>query len=211
MEFIEYGLRKIGGFLYFTYYLNGRATAVSFAISICLVLVVFVVELAYVGFGKSGFRRVFFERSKSTITDIAYFVLQATGMITLFAALSSFGLSYVVTRAARNATGLALGTLLPGWAHVFLFLVLTDFLSYWQHRLMHRTPVLWRLHEFHHAAEEFNTLTANREHPLEKAINIVLMIVPALVIGLPPSEFDVVTVAFGAIGLVKHSRIPWHG
>ncbi len=211
MEFIEYGLRKIGGFLYFTYYLNGRATAVSFVISTILVLAVFVVELAYVGYGDSGFRRVFFERSKSTITDIAYFVLQATGMITLFAALSSFGLSYVVTRAARNATGLALGTLLPGWAHVLLFLVLTDFLSYWQHRLMHRTPVLWRLHEFHHAAEEFNTLTANREHPLEKAINIALMVVPALVVGLPPSEFGVVTVAFGTIGLVKHSRIPWHG
>lgn len=53
MEFIEYGLRKIGGFLYFTYYLNGRATAVSFVISTILVLAVFVVELAYVGYGDS--------------------------------------------------------------------------------------------------------------------------------------------------------------
>ncbi|MEF3129757.1 hypothetical protein OSZ70_37280 [Rhizobium leguminosarum] len=27
---------------------------------------------------------------------------------------------------------------------------------------MHRLPVLWRLHEFHHAAEEFNALTSSR-------------------------------------------------
>ena len=76
---------------------------------------------------------------------------------------------------------------------------------------MHRVPVLWRLHEFHHAAEEFNGLTAAREHPLEKAINIVVMVVPALLIGLPTAEFAIVTITFGAIGLVKHSSIPWHG
>lgn len=211
MALVEFCLQKLGGFFYNTYYLNGRAMALSFAMSIGLVLAVFAVELAYVGYGKSGFRRVFFERSKSTITDIVYFVLQATGMITLFAALASFGLSYVITHAAQNATHLDLGGRVPGWAHVALFLVLADFLSYWQHRLMHRVPILWRLHEFHHAAEEFNALTATREHPLEKAMNMAIMVVPALVIGLPTAEFGVVIIAFGTIGLVKHSAIPWHG
>ncbi|MBY3021811.1 sterol desaturase family protein [Rhizobium leguminosarum] len=208
---VEYCLHKLGGFFYKTYYLNGEAMALSFAISIGLVLTVFAVELTYVGFGNSGFRRVFFERSKSTITDIVYFVLQATGMITLFAVLASFGLSYAITRAAQDAPHLDLAGRLPGWAHVLLFLVLSDFLSYWQHRLMHRLPVLWRLHEFHHAAEEFNALTSSREHPLEKAINMAIMVVPALLIGLPTAEFAFVTITFGAIGLVKHSAIPWHG
>lgn len=211
MELVEYCLRKLGDFFYSTYYLNGEAMAVSFAMSVGLVLMVFVVELTYVGFGSSGFRRVFFERSKSTITDIVYFVLQATGVITLFAALASFGLSYEITRAAQDAPHLNIGARLPGWTHVLLFLVLSDFLSYWQHRLMHRLPALWRLHEFHHAAEEFNTLTATREHPLDKAINLTIMVVPALLIGLPTSEFALVTITFGAIGLVKHSAIPWHG
>jgi len=211
MELVVYCLQKLGGFFYKTYYLNGEAMAISFAISIGMLLMVFSVELTYVGFRNSGFRRVFFERSKSTITDIVYFVLQATGMITLFAALASFGLSYAITLAAQSATHLNLGGRLPGWAHVLLFLGLSDFLSYWQHRLMHRVPALWRLHEFHHAAEEFNALTSAREHPLEKAINMVVMVVPALLIGLPTSEFAVVIIAFGAIGLVKHSAIPWHG
>ena len=211
MELVEYCLQKLGGFFYNTYYLHGREMAFSFAISIGLVLMVLVVELAYVGFGNSGFRRVFFERSKSTITDIVYFVLQASGMIWLFAALASFGLSYAITSAAKNATHLDLAGRLPGWAHILLFLVLSDFLCYWQHRLMHRVPVLWRLHEFHHAAEEFNALTSTREHPLEKAINIAIMVVPALLLGLPTTEFAIVAIAFGAIGLVKHSAIPWHG
>jgi len=211
MELVEYCLQKLGGFFYNTYYLHGREMAFSFAIAIGLVLMVLVVELAYVGFGNSGFRRVFFERSKSTITDIVYFVLQASGMIWLFAALASFGLSYAITSAAKNATHLDLAGRLPGWAHILLFLVLSDFLCYWQHRLMHRLPVLWRLHEFHHAAEEFNALTSTREHPLEKAINIAIMVVPALLLGLPTTEFAIVAIAFGAIGLVKHSAIPWHG
>lgn len=211
MGLVEYALQKIGDFLYHTYYLEGRATAISFVISIWLLLAVFAVELAYVGYGKSGFRRVFFARSKSTITDIVYFVLQTTGMITLFAALSSFGLSYFIPHAARKAIDLDLGARLPGWAHFSLFLILTDFLSYWQHRLMHRAPALWRLHEFHHAATEFNSLTATREHPLEKAISICVMIVPALLIGLPPDQFGVATVILGAVGLIKHSTIPWHG
>lgn len=211
MALVEYCLHNLGGFFYNTYYLNGRAMALSFAISIGLVLTVFAVELSYVGFGNSGFRRVFFERSKSTITDIAYFVLQTTGMITLFAALASFGLSFAITRAARDAPHLDLAGRLPGWSQVLLFLVLTDFLNYWQHRLMHRLPVLWRLHEFHHAAKEFNALTALREHPLEKAINMAIMVVPALLIGVPTTEFALVMITFGAIGLVKHSAIPWHG
>ncbi|MBY5748256.1 fatty acid hydroxylase family protein, partial [Rhizobium leguminosarum] len=62
MELVEYCLHKLGDFFYNTYYLNGRAMALSFAISIGLVLTVFAVELTYVGFGNSGFRRVFFER-----------------------------------------------------------------------------------------------------------------------------------------------------
>ncbi|MBY3077942.1 fatty acid hydroxylase family protein, partial [Rhizobium laguerreae] len=56
MELVEYCLHKLGDFFYNTYYLNGRAMALSFAISIGLVLTVFAVELTYVGFGNSGFR-----------------------------------------------------------------------------------------------------------------------------------------------------------
>ncbi|MGZ2488267.1 hypothetical protein ACVITL_006852 [Rhizobium pisi] len=103
MELSNTACTSSEAFFYNTYYLNGAAMALSFAISIGLVLTVFAVELSYVGFGNSGFRRVFFERTKSTITDIVYFVLQATGMITLFAALASFGLSYAITRAAQDA------------------------------------------------------------------------------------------------------------
>ncbi|MEQ1953133.1 sterol desaturase family protein [Mesorhizobium sp. CN2-181] len=211
MELIEYGLGKIGSFLYGTYYVNIHQTALGFAIYLALVLAVFAVELVYVDYGKSGFRRIFFARSKSTITDIVFFVLQTTGMIALFAAFSSLGLSYFITKSAQGLTPLNLGNYLPGWAHVILFLVLSDFLCYWQHRLMHWSPALWRLHEFHHAAEEFNALTAHREHPLEKAISMVVLLAPALVIGLPTGEFTTVLLIFGAVGFVKHSAIPWHG
>ncbi len=55
MWLVEYCVHKLGSFFYNTYYLNGKAMALSFAISIGLVLTVFAVELTYVGFGNSGF------------------------------------------------------------------------------------------------------------------------------------------------------------
>src|SRR6476646_9143748 len=109
MRLIEYALGKLGSFIYHTYYLNFRETAFGFAAASSIVLAVFAVEIAYVGYGRSGFRRVFFDRSKSTITDIVYFVLHATGAIFLFAALSSLGLSYFIVEAARNIAPLDLG------------------------------------------------------------------------------------------------------
>src|SRR3954454_1652848 len=96
MQLLEYALGKLGSFLYHTYYRDLRETAFGFAIAVGMVLAVFAVEIAYVGYGRSGFRRVLFDRSKSTNTDIVYFILQTTGMIALFAALSSLGLSYFV-------------------------------------------------------------------------------------------------------------------
>lgn len=211
MEVVEYALGKLGSFLYHNYYLDFYDTAFGFAVSVGMVLAVFAVEIACIGYGQSSLRRVLVDRSKSTITDIVYFVLQTTGMIVLFAALSSLGLSYFIVEAVKAFPHLKLGANLPGWAQVLLFLVFADFVLYWLHRVMHWSPSLWRLHEFHHAAEEFNVLTSHREHPLEKAISMVVMVVPGLLLGFPTTQFAIVLFLFGGIGFVKHSAIPWHG
>src|SRR5690606_25013433 len=38
----------------------------------------------------------------------------------------------------------------PAWVAVPIGLLLLDLALYWQHRLMHAIPLLWRLHRVHH-------------------------------------------------------------
>jgi sterol desaturase/sphingolipid hydroxylase (fatty acid hydroxylase superfamily) len=42
-----------------------------------------------------------------------------------------------------------------------------DGISYYAHRLMHRSRYLWAIHAIHHSAENLTPLTTYRQHPLE--------------------------------------------
>lgn len=211
MEFAHWFVTKLGGFLYKTYIVNAPALLTGFAIAVAMALLVLLIELAYRGFDKSGLRRILFDRSKSTITDIVYFLIHTLGVITVFSMLVSAGIPYIVSNAITGVIKLDLGRSMHPVLHLAVFLLLADFLAYWQHRIMHEVPFLWKIHEFHHAAEEFNTLTVFREHPLDKAINTVVMIIPAVLLGSPLPEFTLFIMIYGIVGYLKHSEIPWHG
>jgi sterol desaturase/sphingolipid hydroxylase (fatty acid hydroxylase superfamily) len=45
--------------------------------------------------------------------------------------------------------------------------VLLDFFAYWNHRLMHALPPLWRLHALHHSDSDLDVTTTIRHHPVE--------------------------------------------
>jgi sterol desaturase/sphingolipid hydroxylase (fatty acid hydroxylase superfamily) len=74
-----------------------------------------------------------------------------------------------------------------------------DFASYATHRLMHSNPLLWRIHAFHHSAENLTFFTTYRQHPLEPVILAIARTVAAtlsLVIFhyFFPSQTPVITV-----------------
>jgi sterol desaturase/sphingolipid hydroxylase (fatty acid hydroxylase superfamily) len=65
--------------------------------------------------------------------------------------------------------------------------VATDFILYWFHRLRHRAPLLWRLHQLHHSAERLDTTGAFYFHPLESILfTFVLTFLTALLFGVHP-------------------------
>ena len=49
----------------------------------------------------------------------------------------------------------------------FTMFVVDDFSKYLVHRWMHRFPILWAIHKFHHSAETLTPVTVYRVHPLE--------------------------------------------
>jgi sterol desaturase/sphingolipid hydroxylase (fatty acid hydroxylase superfamily) len=60
----------------------------------------------------------------------------------------------------------------PAWLAIPAAVLLLDLAIYWQHRLMHSWPLLWRLHRVHHSDTAFDVTTGVRFHPLELALSM---------------------------------------
>lgn len=105
------------------------------------------------------------------------------------------GLTLLVLEPMRQAAirlgslllqGGGLGALaLPGLFKVLLGIVLADAMQYWLHRLSHAIPLLWRLHQVHHADEVLDVSTAIRHHPLEALVLTALTLMLSAALGVP--------------------------
>ena len=97
---------------------------------------------------------------------------------------------------------------LPFWGQVAIYLVTSDFLLYWTHRVFHSAR-FWRFHAIHHSAVEVDWTVAYRFHPvnlwlgsfLVTAVMLFLGISPAVLLFLVP--FDTTTAAF------VHANLNW--
>ena len=54
---------------------------------------------------------------------------------------------------------------------------------YWQHRLFHKVPFLWRLHKVHHADVHVDSSTALRFHPVEIMASIAIKAAAIFLLG----------------------------
>jgi sterol desaturase/sphingolipid hydroxylase (fatty acid hydroxylase superfamily) len=89
--------------------------------------------------------------------------------------------------AERFNLGIARHIAMP-WLIAFALLLLLDsFATYWAHRLMHRTKLLWRVHRVHHSDNEVDISTSLRNHPLELLVTIPAATVAVIIAGAPVS------------------------
>ena len=106
-----------------------------------------------------------------------------------------------------NATGgglIALRT--DGWwfpLSVAAVVLVGDLWSYIVHRAMHKFPVLWTMHSFHHSAETLSIITGARHFWLEDAIQTAVFPVLAIIFKLPPA----VTATIAALYLVPEALV----
>lgn len=83
----------------------------------------------------------------------------------------------------------------PIWIEAILAMLMLDFVIWAQHLASHKIPLLWRLHQVHHADTEMDVTTALRFHPLEIGLSMALKII--VVYALGPAAWAVV--AFEAL------------
>src|SRR6266853_3966614 len=97
---------------------------------------------------------------------------------------------------------------LPLWLQGVLFLVLSDFMLYWIHRLFHGGG-FWKYHAIHHSSEELDWISAARFHPVNIFLGSVATDVVLLIAGISPNVLVFLgpfTIAHSAF---VHANLNW--
>jgi sterol desaturase/sphingolipid hydroxylase (fatty acid hydroxylase superfamily) len=131
-------------------------------------------------------------RRQELVTDIVYWFF-----VPLFARVFRIGLLVVGAGAVfgiHDADALIAfydnghGPLaqLPLWAQALLFLVASDFMLYWLHRMFHGGE-FWKYHAVHHSAVELDWISAARFHPVNLLLGTIGVDVILLMAGISPN------------------------
>ena len=113
----------------------------------------------------------------------------------------------VAQQAMTMQVGLFNQWLLPFWLELLITLVLLDLLVYWQHRLFHRIPWLWRLHRMHHTDTGVDVTTALRFHPLEIALSLAIKSLVVWLLGAPVFAVLLFEILLNGFAMFNHSNI----
>lgn len=92
-------------------------------------------------------------------------------------------------------------------AIVTLSVLLLDMLIYWQHRLFHTVPMLWRFHKMHHADSHVDTTTGLRFHPVEISMSLGIKAAAVVMLGVPAIAIVIFEVALNGFALFNHANI----
>ena len=96
---------------------------------------------------------------------------------------------------------------LPGLVVIVSSIVLLDLVIYWQHRIFHWLPPLWRLHRMHHSDTQFDVSTAIRFHPLEIALSMLIKMGAVALLGVPAVAVILFEILLNATALFNHSDV----
>ncbi|MBU2949561.1 sterol desaturase family protein [Tamlana agarivorans] len=99
---------------------------------------------------------------------------------------------------------------LPAWLGLLVFFLVSDFVQWNTHRLLHRLPWLWNFHKVHHSVKEMGFAAHLRYHWMEPIVYKSLLYIPLAIIGNYSSK-DVAIVYFFSIviGHLNHANLGW--
>ncbi len=175
-----------------------------------LLLCLLTVELLAIGWRASSIRRLTVRPSPSARSDLVIASLLVLGYGTGLAAVATgFASTLVPKWIARSSLALAIPDVQPAWLRWVLWFLVADLVKYGYHRALHTVQFMWQAHKVHHAATEFTVLTGNRIHPLEHAGLFLVLSLPLLVTGAPPSALLAVYALQRVIDWLQHSPVLW--
>tara|TARA_R110002049_G_scaffold130292_1_gene288554 strand:+ start:512 stop:1429 length:918 start_codon:yes stop_codon:yes gene_type:complete len=99
---------------------------------------------------------------------------------------------------------------LPKWLGLLIFFLVSDFVQWNTHRLLHRVPVLWNFHKVHHSVKEMGFAAHLRYHWMEPVVYKSLLYIPmALIANYSAQDVAIVYFFSIAIGHLNHANLGW--
>jgi sterol desaturase/sphingolipid hydroxylase (fatty acid hydroxylase superfamily) len=111
--------------------------------------------------------------------------------------------------ARQHGWGLLNAFATPAAVSIPLSFVALDLFAYWEHRLFHAVPVMWRLHALHHSDPDLDVTTTVRHHPFEVVLQLLFDAVAAMVCGFPPAAIALYGLIVTVNQTVQHGNIEW--
>ncbi|MBK9190449.1 MAG: sterol desaturase family protein [Crocinitomicaceae bacterium] len=97
---------------------------------------------------------------------------------------------------------------LPAIAQLVIFFVITDFIQWFTHVLLHRYNFLWKFHKVHHSVEEMGFAAHLRYHWMENVFYSPMKYIAVMLIGgFTPEQAFIVFYFAIAIGHLNHANI----
>ena len=96
---------------------------------------------------------------------------------------------------------------LPFWLEAVIAFIVLDFAVWFQHLVMHRCPLLWRMHAVHHSDRDLDVTTALRFHPFELIVSTFYKSAIVALLGVPLLVALAFELWLNANALFNHSNI----
>ncbi|PIQ36540.1 MAG: sterol desaturase [Lysobacterales bacterium CG17_big_fil_post_rev_8_21_14_2_50_64_11] len=140
--------------------------------------------------------------ARRTLTNASLVVIGSLLLRVAFPVLA-VGLA---SRVHAQAGGLFGALHWPATLEIVLAIVLLDLAIYWQHRLFHVIPVLWRMHRVHHCDVAFDVTTGVRFHPFEIAASMALKLALVALLGPDPVAVIAFELLLSLGSLITHGN-----
>jgi len=153
-------------------------------------------------------------RNRGLVVDVCYWLtLQCIapylrmGLLIAIATLAmAFASPAEIDAYVRNGRGPVSG--LSFWSQAAFYLLASDFLLYWIHRIFHGAS-LWRYHAIHHSAEDVDWTTAYRFHPINICFGTYMVDVIMLYMGVAPAVLLFLVPFQTMTALFVHANLNW--
>jgi sterol desaturase/sphingolipid hydroxylase (fatty acid hydroxylase superfamily) len=124
-------------------------------------------------------------------------------------ALGLLPTSFVAAAAVAESkeVGLLHAVALPLPLFIGVNLLLRGLISFVTHLLLHKVPLLWRVHRVHHLDTELDVSTTVRFHPLEFPIGLAVGLPFVIALGLSPWLLATYEVLDAAITVWSHANV----
>jgi len=153
-------------------------------------------------------------RNPGLATDLTYSLIHSgigqyfkfPALIAIYLAMSGAMSPEALADYFQNGRG-PVGSL-PFWWQVAIYVIGSDFLLYWIHRIFHGAT-MWRFHAIHHSAQEVDWTTTYRFHPVNLILQSSLVVAIMITLGVKADvmlftlPFDILSAAF------VHANVNW--